>query len=65
LSRALISKTVTEKGPELDKMIKDAQVKFIMGQIDEAGFKKLVDDWRKAGADKVIEELNEEYKKNS
>jgi putative aldouronate transport system substrate-binding protein len=63
ISRAMISKTQTEKGPELDKMIKDAQVKFIMNQLDDAGFKKAVEDWRKAGGDKVIAEFTEEYNK--
>jgi putative aldouronate transport system substrate-binding protein len=59
----LISPTKTEKGPELDKIKTDATVKFIMGQIDEAGFKKAIEDWKKAGGDKVIQELTAEYKK--
>lgn len=59
----LISPTKTEKGPELDKIKMDATVKFIMGQIDEAGFKKAIEDWKKAGGDKVIAELTAEYKK--
>ncbi|MNG26938.1 Lipoprotein LipO precursor [compost metagenome] len=60
---ALISATKNEKGPELDKIKADAIVKFIMGQIDEAGYKKAMEDWKKAGGDKVIAELTAEYKK--
>ncbi|OAS18699.1 extracellular solute-binding protein [Paenibacillus oryzisoli] len=60
---ALISTTKNEKGPELDKIKADAIVKFIMGQIDEAGYKKALEDWKKAGGDKVIAELTAEYKK--
>ncbi|MFC3798452.1 extracellular solute-binding protein [Cohnella sp. GCM10012308] len=59
----LISNTKNEKGPELDKMKTDAIVKFIMGQIDEAGYQKAIEDWKKAGGDQVIVELTEEYKK--
>jgi putative aldouronate transport system substrate-binding protein len=63
-SRALISNTATEKGPELEKTIKDAQVKFVMGQIDEAAFQKAVEDWRKNGGDAIVEELSAEYAKS-
>jgi putative aldouronate transport system substrate-binding protein len=34
-----------------------------MAQLDDAGFKKAVEDWRKAGGDKVIAEFTEEYNK--
>ncbi|MGG1516599.1 extracellular solute-binding protein [Paenibacillus oryzisoli] len=60
---SLISATKNEKGPELDKIKTDAIVKFIMGQIDEAGYKKAMEDWKKAGGDKVIAEFTAEYKK--
>lgn len=57
------SKTYSEKGGELDTLIRDAQTKFIMGKIDEAGWQAEVDKWRKAGGDKVIEEYTAEYAK--
>jgi putative aldouronate transport system substrate-binding protein len=57
----LISQTYTEKGTELDKIIKDARVKFIMGAIDENGFNKQVADWRAKGGDKIIEEYTQAY----
>jgi putative aldouronate transport system substrate-binding protein len=59
---ALTSPTYTEYGGELDKIIMDASVKYIMGEIDEAGYKKQVDIWRSRGGDKVIEEYAELYK---
>jgi putative aldouronate transport system substrate-binding protein len=57
----LISKTMSEKGNELDKIINDARVKFIMGAMDEAGFLKEVDNWNKTGGEKVIAEFNEAF----
>ncbi|MEK3916794.1 extracellular solute-binding protein [Paenibacillus sp. FSL H7-0331] len=63
VASSLISATKSEKGPELDKIKNDAQVKFIMGQIDEAGYNKAIENWRKAGGDKIIAEFTAEYKK--
>ncbi|TBL70745.1 extracellular solute-binding protein [Paenibacillus thalictri] len=59
----LISQTYSEKGTELDKIAQDARVKFVMGQIDEAGYNKLVSDWKTKGGDKVIEEYSAAYNK--
>ncbi|ALS28104.1 ABC transporter substrate-binding protein [Paenibacillus sp. 32O-W] len=59
----LYSPTYTERGSELDTMIRDAQTKFIMGKIDEAGWEAEVTNWRKAGGDKVIEEFTAAYNK--
>jgi putative aldouronate transport system substrate-binding protein len=59
----LNSITKTEKGPELDKISRDAQIKFIMGEIDEEGYQKALEQWRKAGGDQIIKEFTEDYKK--
>ncbi|MFB5760532.1 extracellular solute-binding protein [Paenibacillus medicaginis] len=59
----LLSPTYTERGSELDTMIRDAQTKFIMGKVDEAGWEAEVANWRKAGGDKVMEEFTEGYNK--
>ncbi|WP_171650961.1 extracellular solute-binding protein [Paenibacillus foliorum] len=59
----VISKTQVEKGKELDKVISDAQVKFILGNIDENGWKQAIEQWKKNGGDKVIEETSAEYAK--
>ncbi|MBB3128499.1 putative aldouronate transport system substrate-binding protein [Paenibacillus rhizosphaerae] len=58
-----ISPTKAELGTELDKMIDDARVQFIMGAIDETGFAKATDEWRNKGGDKMIDELTQEYNK--
>ncbi len=59
----LDSATISEKGKELDQMITDAETKFIMGKIDEAGWKAEIQKWRTAGGDKVIQEFKESYAK--
>ncbi|TVY09435.1 extracellular solute-binding protein [Paenibacillus cremeus] len=59
----LPSATYSERGKELDTMINDAQTKFIMGKIDEAGYQAEIDKWRKAGGDKVIKEYEDAYAK--
>lgn len=59
----LISDTYSEKGKELDKDIEDAKTNFIMGALDENGFKAAVDKWLQNGGTKVIEEYTAEYNK--
>ncbi len=60
---SLDSATYTEKGVELQKIITDATYQYIYGKIDAAGFQKAVDEWKKRGGDKIIEEYNAAYKK--
>jgi putative aldouronate transport system substrate-binding protein len=59
----LTSTTYSDRGKELDQMIGDAQTKYIMGKIDDAGWDAEVARWRKAGGDQVIKEYEESYKK--
>lgn len=58
-----ISNTQSEKGGELDQIISDARIKFILGEIDEAGFNQEVERWKKNGGDEIIKEFNDEYQK--
>jgi putative aldouronate transport system substrate-binding protein len=58
----LKSNTYNERGGELEQIITDAQTKFIMGQIDEAGWKAEVERWRKSGGDQMAAEYKESYK---
>lgn len=58
---AYSSPTLDSKRTQLDKIINDARVKYIMGEIDMTGWKAALDNWRKSGGDKVLEELNKEY----
>lgn len=57
----LDSKTYAERGVRLQEIIKDATYKFMLGSIDEAGFKAEVEKWKKEGGDKIIEEFNASY----
>ena len=57
------SQTLTEKSGELDKIKNDARLKYILGEIDDAGWKKEIDKWMKAGGEKGMVELNAEYAK--
>lgn len=56
-----ISTVYTQKGQQLDNIIGDARVKFIVGQIDEAGFKAALELWKKSGGDDLVKEMNELY----
>jgi putative aldouronate transport system substrate-binding protein len=59
----LVSNTQIERGSELDKIVNDARVKFIYGELDEAGWNKAVELWKTSGGAKIIEEYNQEYAK--
>ncbi|MBT2293351.1 extracellular solute-binding protein [Paenibacillus albidus] len=59
----LDSATANEKGTEMAKIITDASFKFIMGELDEAGFKEAVESWKKSGGTQIIAEYEEAYKK--
>jgi putative aldouronate transport system substrate-binding protein len=60
---ALDSPTYTEQGVELQTLITDATYQYIYGKIDQAGFEKAIEEWKKRGGDKIIEEYNAAYKK--
>lgn len=57
----LNSATFNERGGELEQIITDAQTKFIMGQIDEAGWRAEVKKWRESGGDQIAAEYKESY----
>jgi len=61
-SLALVSGVQAEQGKQLTTMIEDAQTKFLVGAIDEAGWKAAVDAWKKAGGTRWAEELTALYK---
>ncbi|WP_239615699.1 extracellular solute-binding protein [Cohnella mopanensis] len=60
---ALDSPTYTAQGVQLQDIIKDATYKYIYGSIDVAGFKKMVDNWKSRGGQKIIDEINAAAKK--
>jgi len=59
----LSSKTYNEKGVKLQEIIRDATYKFILGNLDEAGFQNEVERWKKEGGEQIIREFNESYQK--
>ncbi|ULL20067.1 extracellular solute-binding protein [Paenibacillus sp. H1-7] len=58
----LDSKTYNEKGARLQDIIKDASYKFMLGNIDEAGFQAAIKKWQDDGGAKIIEEYNASFK---
>ncbi|WP_202077717.1 extracellular solute-binding protein [Caldalkalibacillus salinus] len=60
-AEALISEVYSQRGQQLDNIINDARIKFIVGQIDEAGFQDAVDLWYKSGGEAYVNEINEQY----
>ncbi|MBY0144417.1 extracellular solute-binding protein [Neobacillus niacini] len=63
-AESFLSEVYAQKGQQLDNIINDARTKFIVGQIDEAGFKDAIKLWRSTGGDDYIKEINDLYKKN-
>lgn len=60
----LDSPTNTEKGAQLAKIIEDARIKFILGDIDEAGWADAVKEWKDNGGQDIIEEFTAAYKQS-
>lgn len=58
-SMVLLSDTWAEKGAELTQILTDAKVRFIMGRIDENGWRQEVAKFKNAGGDAVAEEYAE------
>ncbi|MFA9557882.1 extracellular solute-binding protein [Evansella sp. AB-rgal1] len=57
----LISPTYTERGQQLDNIIDDARIMFIVGQIDEDGLDEAIALWLRSGGEEYIAEINEAY----
>ena len=54
----LASDTYNSNGSQLDQIISDARIQYIVGSIDEAGWEAAIANWRTMGGDSVIEEVN-------
>lgn len=57
----LDSPTFLEKSISLQKIIDDATYKYIIGDLDKKGFQAAVEEWKKQGGDKIIEEFSSSY----
>lgn len=56
-----VSDTYSTRGPQLDAIMKEADTKFIVGQITEEEWLAQRDRWLQQGGQQVIDELNEAY----
>lgn len=61
LSVGLVSDTYVQNGDRLQGIIDDATYKYMLGQIDEAGFDAAVDNWLNQGGQDMIDEYTEAY----
>ena len=57
----LDSPTNVQDGARLQQIMTDATYQYILGQIDEEGFDKEIENWRNQGGDAIIKEFNESY----
>lgn len=57
----LKSATYTSLGKTLDQIVLDAQAKFILGELDLAGWKKAIEQWKSSGGTKYMDEINAAY----
>lgn len=58
-AESYISDVYSKKGQQLDNIILDARIQYIVGQIDEAGLEEAVERWKSSGGTDYIEEINQ------
>ena len=56
-----ISDTYALKGEELEALLLDAEVKYIIGELDTAGFEEALQSWWECGGEQITFEINEQY----
>lgn len=57
------SDTYNSTGAQLDQMISDARIQYIVGELDEDGWNQTIEAWKQQGGSAVIEEVNASYEK--
>lgn len=57
----LTSDTHSQLGSQIETILTDAQVKYVMGKIDEAGWKAAVQEWLDRGGEKIRKEYEKAY----
>jgi len=60
-TEGLESATNDEKGSELYKIVSDATYNYMLGNMDEAGFRKEVEKWEKGGGGEIAREYADAY----
>jgi ABC-type glycerol-3-phosphate transport system substrate-binding protein len=59
----LYSPTQTKLGTDLDQILQDAETKYVVGTIDDAGWQDAVNRWRSSGGDQIAKEFADAYAK--
>ena len=62
---AYMSESYLQNGAILDQIVVDARLKYLAGQIDEAGLTAELERWTASGGQQVIDEMNELYQQGS
>lgn len=57
-AQPLVSEVYAQKGQQLDNIIADARIQYIVGHIDDAGLDKAIELWKTTGGNDYIEEIN-------
>jgi putative aldouronate transport system substrate-binding protein len=57
----MISDVANELGTQMGDMLSDAMIKYILGELDLAGWEAFVTEWRTAGQDEIMAEYTEIY----
>jgi putative aldouronate transport system substrate-binding protein len=63
IENGLYSETFARSGAALQTEINDANAKYIMGQLDEAGWRAAVARWYSGGGDRICAEFTASYQK--
>lgn len=61
---SLESRTYNEKGARLQEIVNDATYQFILGMLDEEGFRTETERWLREGGQQIIEEYNAAYEQS-
>ena len=62
---AYMSESYLQNGAILDQIVVDARLKYLAGQIDEAGLEAELERWTSSGGQQVVDEMNELYQQGS
>jgi len=62
---AYMSTSYLQSGAILDQIIVDARLKYLAGQLDEAGLQAELERWSSSGGQQVVDEMNELYQQGS
>ena len=58
---AYMSQSYLQNGAILDQIVVDARLKYLAGQLDEAGLEAELERWTSSGGQQVVDEMNELY----